>query len=113
MISPYQPPKANLEPVVFGRRYKHAATSFASGLTVVPLLIFPGVRVLIGNMLGYYSSGMGNINFWACLVAGSFLAAIFVLPFQRCPLWLAALVGPSVVMIVLIVKPILERLGAA
>ena len=77
------------------------------------LLLFPGIRVLLGNILGYYSSGMGNFYFWSCLAAGSVLAAIFVLPFQKCPLWLAAVIGPSVVLLVLMVKPILGQLGAA
>ena len=110
MSNPYQPSRAELPPIQRSWRFVHSLTALVSGLIVPPLAAFLTARLLFPDV----PLARGNSTFWGAIVLGSMLAAAAVYRHKGIPLWLAAAIGPAVVL-TLALAPILwsEVLGAA
>ena len=110
MHSPYQTPKADLAlDRVRSRRYRHSLTALVSGLLVVPVGLFALFRLMFGDE----ANSPGNLTLWGSVATGSLLAALTVHPFKKMPLWVAAIVGPALVSLVLFVWGVLAYVVAA
>jgi hypothetical protein len=95
MNSPYSPPDADLKPDVESRgRVLHAVVAFLSGLIVIPAALF-----VAAAMFFPYERGIGDMFFWASILAGSVGAGVLSFPFKRMPLWLAVIAGPICVLV--------------
>lgn len=71
--------------------------ALASGLLVSPVAIFTVLYMVLGNSVDSH----GNRVFWGSVLGGAILAAIAIYPIKRIPLWLAALIGPICVLLIL------------
>ena len=110
MSNPYQPSKADLLPIQRSWRFAHSLIALVSGLVIPPLAVFLTAHLLFPDV----PLARGNSTFWGAVVLGSMLAAAAVYRHKRIPLWLAAVIGPAIVL-TLALAPTLwsEVLGAA
>ena len=110
MSNPYRPPHAALSPTQRTWRFGHSLTAFASGLAIPPLTVYLTARLLFPDV----PLGRGNSTFWGAVILGSMLAAATVYRHKRIPLWLAAAVGPVIVLVLALAPAVWsEVLGAA
>ncbi|WP_145985438.1 hypothetical protein [Marilutibacter maris] len=98
MSNPYQPAKAALPTTRRSWRLAHSLTAFVSGLAVPPLTIFLTARLLAPDV----PLARGNSTFWGSAILGSMLAAAAVYKHKRIPLWLAAITGPAIVLMLIL-----------
>ena len=110
MSNPYQPPQAALSAVPRAWRFGHSFTAFASGLVVPPLTLYLTARLVFPDV----PLAQGNSTFWGAVILGSMLAAAAIYRHKRISLWLAAAVGPIIVLMLALAPAIWsEVLGAA
>ncbi|MCF7223414.1 hypothetical protein [Marilutibacter chinensis] len=102
MSNPYQPAKAALSTTRQPWRLAHSLAALVSGLAIPPLAIFLTARLLTPDV----PLARSNSTFWGSVVLGSVLAAAAVHRHKRIPLWLAAAIGP-VIVLVLVLAPVL------
>ena len=98
MDSPYSPPKSELLATPGDeRRVSHALVALCSGITIIPTVILVAAHLLVPE-----ARDIGNALFWGGVLTGSLLAGALTLPFKRMPVWLAALIGPTVVLLTIL-----------
>lgn len=94
MENPYKPPQAVLSPAPRIWRFGHSFAAFASGLLVTPSAVYRTACLLFPDV----PLARGNSTFWGTVTLGSMLAAALVYRYKRISLWLAAMVGAVVVL---------------
>ena len=84
------------------RRFAHSLVALISGMVIPSAFLFVATRFASLDRVTWAHGS----TLWSGIVFGSMLAAFAVYRFKRMPLWLAAVIGPIVVLLMVIAPAI-------